>query len=624
MADSNETPAGAPVEHSGAAATGAGYNAGAGAGAGAGGESALHVLEMRVQEFFSADAKATQRAAAQVWGADTLLKDLLRPDKVTNRATKKLPPGHPMRLIAKRNTAIQNLGTAVDSMPGRGGSVHDVAEFIAIARINGGRGGGTADVPISALHRAFRLVADAQARVHARMNLDLHTQKAFRHASLVFNETLAEFYSVETGGSSGTRRTDPVFQALCALLDAHQAWRHPGEPPRLKAELLSSASVPDITLMAAGLDPTDDTDERTNTPLSLVELKNERGVSGDPDVQNLSYYADEVFADEDLRPFPMLLVSMAGAEIHYHGAIVRSESYVGELMCATASCHPRSEDAAHLAYLYARWFDACELIRDDVEAVWASLPRSEPAKLRARLFPDMEWPSDDAAWQTTEAHPTSGRINFVQHIARGAFRATMLERSVIVKFCTRNATATQQKCANASTAARVLCDTCVVPARSALAVAGTDSVAWRMVVMEDLEYQGFVQFGSVRNQYSAAELLAVQNGVQSALDIVHAEDQVFCDLRPPNVMVRKAATTAPPAADAPPAVVDVRLIDFEFCGPTGTPWPAVELKKDVDWPFDIASTANPIRDPAQDATMLRRLVRVETKGQRKEIHLKAR
>ena len=123
-----------------------------------------------------------------------------------------------------------------------------------------------------------------------------------------------------------------------------------------------------------------------------------------------------------------------------------------------------------------------------MEAVWASLPVSDTAKLRARLFPDMEWPSDDASWLTTEDHPTGGRIEFVQHIARGVFRATMLDRSVIVKFCTRNDTAMQQKCANANAAAHVLCDAYVLPVHSVLAVKGTRPVAWRIVVMEDLEY----------------------------------------------------------------------------------------------------------------------------------------
>ena len=570
-----------------------------------------------MQEFFGAFPKSTQRAAAKAWGADTPLKDLFRSDLVTNRATKELPPGHPMRLVMKRNAAIQNLEAAAESMPastaskpGReshGSSVHDMAEFVSVARMNGGRGGGTADVPISAMHRAFRLVADAQARVRARVSLDPYTQKAFWHASLAFNKALVKFHSVETGGSDSTRPAGPVCEALRALLEAHQAWRHSGEPPRLKAKWLNSASVPNITLVAAGLDTTDGTDDRTDTPLSLVQLENERGVSGDPDVQNLAYYANEVFADNQLHPFPMLLVSMAGAELHCHAAIVRSEACVDELFYAPATCHPRSEDAVHLAYMYAAWFDACELIRDDVEAVWASLPVSDTAKLRARLFPDMEWPSDDASWLTTEDHPTGGRIEFVQHIARGVFRATMLDRSVIVKFCTRNDTAMQQKCANANTAAHVLCDAYVLPVHSVLAVKGTRPVAWRIVVMEDLEYNGFVQFGSVCQSYSDAGLRAVYAGVESALTIIHEARRVFCDLRPPNVMVRKAVTTAPPAADAPPQVVDVRLVDFEFCGPTGTPWPAVELSKHVEWPFDMASNANPVRQPAQDVTMLGRL-----------------
>ena len=64
----------------------------------------------------------------------------------------------------------------------------------------------------------------------------------------------------------------------------------------------------------------------------------------------------------------------------------------------------------------------------------------------------------------------------------------MLGRSAIVKCCTRNDTATPQTCANADTAAHVLCDAYVVPAHGTLAVDGTNQVAWRVVVMEDLEY----------------------------------------------------------------------------------------------------------------------------------------
>ena len=62
----------------------------------------------------------------------------------------------------------------------------------------------------------------------------------------------------------------------------------------------------------------------------------------------------------------------------------------------------------------------------------------------------------------------------VQHIARGVLRTTMLGRSAIVKCCTRKDTATPQTCANADTAAHVLCDAYVVPAHGTLAVDGTN------------------------------------------------------------------------------------------------------------------------------------------------------
>merc|ERR1719359_1765721 len=141
-----------------------------------------------------------------------------------------------------------------------------------------------------------------------------------------------------------------------------------------------------------------------------------------------------------------------------------------------------------------------------------------------------------------------------------------MDRIVIVKFCTRNDTDTQVLCAAKGAAAAVLCDTFVVPTQSDFAA--KDCVAWRMVVMEDLEGEGFVQLGTAHKGLSTGELEALREGFKSALRIVHDADRVFCDVRPPNIMVRRSASPAPsggPAANR----VEVRLIDFEFCGPVG-------------------------------------------------------
>lgn len=350
MADSTlAAPAGEPKpKHASGAATADGAGSAIATG------NPKHDLELPIREFFAKCDAPTQRAAARTWRGDkgTPLKTFFRPAAVNCRATKWLPKGHPMHpmhLVTDRVVTIANLQKAAESMPvttaaaakpgkgSRGGSAHDMAEFCTIARMNGD----TADVPVVSMHHAFRHVANAQARVHT------YAHNALREASQDFNATLAAFYSV------GTQRSDAVFTSLCALLAAHQEWRHPGEPPRLKAKLLNSAGVPDIRLMAAGLDPHGDGDERATTPLSLIELNNERGTSGNPGVQNLAYYAAEVWHDNQLRPFPMLLVSMPKAELHCFGAIVRSEAFVVELFYASTTCRPCSQDAVRLAYLYA-------------------------------------------------------------------------------------------------------------------------------------------------------------------------------------------------------------------------------------------------------------------------------
>lgn len=102
---------------------------------------------------------------------------------------------------------------------------------------------------------------------------------------------------------------------------------------------LNAASVPDIKIMPATLDD----DDRGYYPLSLATLQKVGGVRGDP---GLVRWRHRGRRGQLPRPFQVLLVSIAGAEMRCQGTIVRSEVHVGELFCANTACVSHSEAAA--------------------------------------------------------------------------------------------------------------------------------------------------------------------------------------------------------------------------------------------------------------------------------------
>ena len=63
--------------------------------------------------------------------------------------------------------------------------------------------------------------------------------------------------------------------------------------------------------------------------------------------------------------------------------------------------------------------------------------------------------------------------------------------------------------------------------------------------------------------------------VLAALAVLHSHGFVFCDVRVPNIMVRKSVDDGE---------WSVRLIDFEMCGQAGTSVVAKHLNKDLTWP----------------------------------------
>ena len=305
-------------------------------------------------------------------------------------------------------------------------------------------------------------------------------------------------------------------------------------------------------------------------PCAIVEVKGEFGSSGDPWPQLWTYYADHVCrtewvgvredVSETMRShsaFPMVLTAVNGHYMGFGGGIITTKPTTQRLgySMATAmtgdSYHPARVAANLVAWAHAIDAVAHELL----ETRAATLSGPAPAVAMAQLsFPTLKADGE--------------RVWFIEHLARGVFRAMWRNGHVVVKVCRVNNDEAQGVLSGRQGDERGA--PAILHSEDLRGVADT---RWRVLVMEDLWTAGFDTLHVARERgLGADDEAAIRAVVLRQLEVLHEHGYVFFDVRPPNIMVRNVGE-----------VWQVQLVDFEMCGKVGEPRP-LNLNSEIKWP----------------------------------------
>ena len=257
---------------------------------------------------------------------------------------------------------------------------------------------------------------------------------------------------------------------------------------------------------------------------------------------------------------PCVLATLHGTQWEVGCGVVEKTAMAERLSSrVSAGCTPPDSDAvAALARRLRVWAQAVH----DVARVLLLDNRA------FRKEAAIKRPSADVALAFPHFLVGEHRLRFVQHLGRGAYRATWQGAPVVFKATRYNNDAVQNLMAAEGWAPRIhACET----------VYGRGGEEWKGLVMEDLVVQGFCAASSesLQESLSAADTAAISKQVGAALALVHSHGFVFFDVRLPNIMVRKGGDDGEWC---------VRLVDFEMCGCRGSPLVRTDLNEDLTWP----------------------------------------
>ena len=338
----------------------------------------------------------------------------------------------------------------------------------------------------------------------------------------------------------------------------------------------------------------------TEPPCAIIEVKGEPGSSGEPWPQLVTYYSDHVdrsmwvgeeYASHvcNVSRFPMILSAVDGPMVS-HGAGV-----IGMVPTTQQLSHPEPHfetgDRYHLVLVAANlraWIRA-------IDALAAEYRAKQAIELSDELDAELVFPELTVDGET---------VVFLEHLARGVFRASWNHQLVVVKICRHNNNQAQRWTAGQvaggpkeSLAPKIL---------HTESLPGSPGVPWHIIVMEDLWVQGFDPLTTHVRKHSLqdGDAALIRDGVTAALERLYEDkgpdtdvEWVFFDLRAPNVMVRRKDD----------GVWDVRLIDFGMCGKTGEHRPRC-LNSGIEWP-PWEEDGVPLLRRSDDTWMLDRLMK---------------
>ncbi|CAE6446212.1 unnamed protein product [Rhizoctonia solani] len=280
----------------------------------------------------------------------------------------------------------------------------------------------------------------------------------------------------------------------------------------------------------------------------IMEMKNEIGSgASDPSIQAAQSYTR---AWKGLPGFtdrcccPSILIAIAGPWMSVLGAIFLDRPVIQPLTGFLWVGHNPSVPS-NLDDL-ARVFYGISQAREELKNYYAALP--DPREVLASFFP----------YLTEYVDPTGRTIKFqykkhANRIGRPSgkkelvFFARTLEnppKKIVVKFATRYHSDAHRLLAEEGLAPELLYDGTMYPKDQP----GPEHF---MVVME------YVNGGDLGQSSVHPPPLCVSQDVERAIQLLHAKDLVFGDLRMPNIMLEKDKTGL---------VIGAKLIDFEWCG----------------------------------------------------------
>ena len=355
-----------------------------------------------------------------------------------------------------------------------------------------------------------------------------------------------------------------LFKA-CDLLFNYKVYRSTQGSHVMADIVLVPAAEPFVSVMdgpAPDLDP----------PCAIIEVKGERGSSGDPWPQLVTYYTnhvtrnrwetrysdggesnddaemgnaslsdDEFEMDDDsllsqtkyvydVWHFPVILTAVDGPNVYHGAGVIGMEPIVQQLSASEQHFEkgslPKSSHLSRVAANLRAWINAIHALA----AQYRERRRTVAAAGTDGIAADMQ-----ASLVFPEVCVDGDAVVFLEHLARGTLRASWKGTAVVVKICEYYNDAAQQWAANGdpSFAAKIL---------HTELLRGYCGEEWRIIVMEDLWVQGFETLATARkmNQVTEGDKEGIiTKGVKQALTRLHARQWVFFDLRAPNVMVQR-------------------------------------------------------------------------------------
>ena len=300
---------------------------------------------------------------------------------------------------------------------------------------------------------------------------------------------------------------------------------------------------------------------------AIIEVKQDLGRSGNAKSELHVYYAAQVqrclLESEFLHStskMPCILSVLAGPNWRMACGVVETTIMMERVGANNALCAPK-EDPYNIGSAAARlraWARAVDAVATALLADAAKADPDGTTALVSVAFPHVTIKKEDGQRE---------RVRFVEHLARGAYRATWNTKAVVFKATLNNNDRAQRLLASRELAPQLYASESVVDGYGR---------QWKALVMEDLFVAGFLDAATLSSKLKDEDKDAISAAVRKALDVLHDAGLVFFDLRMPNVMVKKKAEED--------GAWEVRLVDFEMCGKVNTRRPAKDLNPRLRWP----------------------------------------
>ncbi|KAF4565403.1 hypothetical protein EYR36_001974 [Pleurotus pulmonarius] len=373
--------------------------------------------------------------------------------------------------------------------------------------------------PITIYNRTFAIIRDRLkdlSKESLAPDLVVDTSRLFDAAAVIYDN-----------GDEREDATYPILERLLGVLFDRKAGASYGTG---KAAESDAASVFEL-------------EDGSKAIIAHAEHANELGLAGQSGVQGLLTLRKHLASTDYTKlrnssHCPCLLITIAGPYVCFAGSIhvdVFSTQQLTDYIYLGADDLHRTERVEEVSKIFGIFRDAL----NDLKAYYSSLTLSHMPS-PARLYPSPMY----------KTHPP-GPIQFIERLRFpgwddesyhcSLFKAKLGDEPVIVKFCETYGEEAHTIVAAAGLAPR-------------LRFVGALCGGGKMVVMDDANGEP----ASVALQSLKVLPSTVIKDLESALDILHANDLVYGDLRLPNIIVRQEGSQW-----------RASLIDFDWSGAAG-------------------------------------------------------